>query len=132
MTRSLHPAHGTTTQVVGTLRFRTAIAVACGLALIAAGVHVHAARFGGVSVANAEELPSDDPQGEVPAEDADEESENNSGKESDHDRGTLAGDLGRPVLDAGRGRFLRCDRRPSWEPRARRGDLTARGPPTPA
>lgn len=132
MTRLLHSARGTTAQAVGTLRFRTAIAVACGLALIAAGVHVHAARFGTVSVANADELPTDDPQGEAPAEDADEESENGSGKESDRDGGTLAGELGRPALDAGRGRFLRCDRRPSWEPCARRGDLTARGPPTPA
>jgi hypothetical protein len=132
MTRSLHSPHLDAVQLPGTLRFRTAIAVACGFALVAAGVHVHVARFAAVSVANADDLAFDDPQGEAPAEDADEESPNTTGKESHRECGTLAGDLGRPVLDAGRGRFLRCDRRPSWEPRARRGDLTARGPPTPA
>ncbi len=127
MTRLLNIARFRVSGIVQGSRFRTAIAVACGLALVAAGVHVHAARFGDVSVANADELPSDEPQGEAPAEDVDEESQNTSGKESDRDSGTLAGELGRPALDAGRGRFLRCDRCPSWEPRARRGDLTARG-----
>jgi hypothetical protein len=112
------------------LRFRTATALACGLAMVAAGVHVHVARFATASVANADELPSDDPQGEPPAADADGEEENTTGKESDRNCGTLAGDPGRPALDAGRGRFFGCDRRPSWEPRARRGDLTARGPPS--
>lgn len=118
--------------VVQGFRLRTALAVTCGLALVAAGVHVHAARFGAVSVANADDVSSDDPQGEAPAEDADEESQHTPGKESDRDCGTLAADLGRGVLEAGRGRFLVCDRRASWEPRTRRGDLTARGPPTPA
>lgn len=132
MTRPLHFPRLDAARFPGTLWFRTSTALACGLALIAAGVHAHVARYGAVSVANADDLPPENPQGEPPAEDADEESQDPTGKKSDRDSGALAGDLARPVLDVGSGRFLRCDRRPFWEPRARRGDLTARGPPTPA
>ena len=132
MTRLLNFVRFQVSGIVQRFRFRTAVAVACGLALVAAGVHVHAARFAAVSVADAADLSSADPQGEAPAEDADADQENSSGKESGRDGGTLAGDLGRPALGSDHGWFFRCDRHPCWEPRARRGDLTARGPPTPA